>query len=225
MKIAILNAHLPNYNALAQLTTWKNRREYCQRYGYHLQVKTDGWKMPAVHPVTWDRLKLMRDMVQSGKWDWVYCCGTDTYHTNMTIPLESLIDDAFHVIASPDWCAPIQADSFLVRNSKEGLGWLNMLLGLYEKYKNHVWVENQAMVDTLEANKAIIKILPQRRLNAYHYPVFWTMYPGEKKVKDGIDYFGNDGQWKPGDFLIHWPSIPLARRIDLCHVYEKFVVR
>ena len=213
MNFCVVNAHLPNYAELAALTTYGNRAAYCKRHNYTLKVKTDGFVMQAVHPVSWDRLVLVRDLVASGAFDWVYCCGTDTLHTNFTIRLEDRVDDNAHVIISPDWCAPVQADSFFIRCSAPGLAYVNDVLGQYETYRNHPWVENQAMIDLLPKWHNIIKILPQRMLNAYDYALFTVKYPGQSRVAAALDYYGNDGQWQPGDFLIHWPSLDLDVRI------------
>jgi hypothetical protein len=225
MKFCVLNAHLPNYAALAALTTYANRTEYCQRHGYTLRVKTDGFVMKAAHPVSWDRLALMRAIVASGEYDWVYCCGTDTLHTNFNIRLEDRVDDGFHVVISPDWCAPVQADSFFVRKSELGLAYLDDLLSQYEKYRTHPWVENQAMIDLLPKWQHAVKILPQRMLNAYHYPLFQKIYPNVPQVAKALDFYGNDGQWQPGDFLIHWPSLDLAVRIAEIHRITPLIVK
>jgi hypothetical protein len=163
--------------------------------------------------VTWDRLLVMRHILKYGNYDWVYCCGTDTLHTNFRIKLEEFADENFHVIASSEWCSPFQADSFMIRKSTEGISYIEHILSLYGKYKNHVWVEQQAMIDTLPKFKEIIKLLPQRRMNSYDYTMFESKYPKEERVKRGVDIFGNDGRWRPGDFLIHWPSIPMPIRI------------
>lgn len=225
MKFALVNAHLPNYDSLAKLTTFGNRREYCNRHGYDLLVQAGNWTMPACHPVTWDRFKFMRGVLASGKYDWVYCCGTDTLHTNLKVPLTDLIDDKSHVIFSAEWCAPVQLDSFLVKNSKEALAWMDSILALYPKFKDHVWVEQQAVIETLPQWTGIVKSLPQRRMNAYDYSLYRQQYAGEPNVQKGLDYFGNDGQWHQGDFLIHWPGIYLTKRLELVAQYLPLVVK
>lgn len=214
MNIAVVNAHLPNYAELAAITTYGNRKEYCALHGYDLHVMTSGWRMPARHPVSWDRLAFAVSLLKSGKYGWVYICGTDTLHTNFRIRIEHLIDLDYHVIAASEWCSPIQADSVLIRNSRQGLGWAETILGAYEQYKNNVWVEQSAMIESLKDNMDIIKLLPQRRMNSYNYPLYREQYPNSKEVANGVDCFGNDGQWKVGDFLIHWPGIPLVMRIN-----------
>ena len=228
MNFAIINAHLPNYEALAKLTTYGNRAEYCTRHGYNLLVQTEGFDMPAYHPVSWSRFKFMRNLLASGQYDWAYCCGTDTLHTNFNIRLEDLVAKAgpeHHVIASCEWCSPIQADSFLVRHSPVGIAWMDAILGKFNQYKNDTWVEQRAIIDTLPDWAKVVKILPQRAMNSYDYSLYLNTYSGEPRVVQAKDWFGNDGQWHQGDFLIHWPGISLATRLELVKKFTPLIVK
>lgn len=233
MKFAVINAHLPNYAELASLTTFANRREYCDLHGYDLLVKTEGFaKTPLCrHPVSWDRLDFTLDALLSGKYDWVWISGTDSLNTNMRVGLESITDDTHHVIASCDWCVPFQADSILIRNSDQGIVWLKHIISLFNKYKDHVWVENKAIVDTLDQFAGVVKTLPQRVMNSYDYSVYkeqsnhQPILDAHKNFRDGIDWFGQSGQWQQGDFLIHWPGIHLQTRIALVKKYTPLIVR
>ena len=40
-----------------------------------------------------------------------------------------------------------------------------------------------------------------------------------------MDLLGNDGQWQPGDFLIHWPGISLERRLNLAQLMLPQVIK
>lgn len=223
MKFAVINSHQPNYEPLAKLTTWGNRAEYCQRHGYDLHVMTSGWKLPAIHPVTWDRFGYARGILEA--YDWIYVCGTDTLHTNLAIPLTKFALPDRHVVFSAEWCGPTQADSFLVRNSPEGRAWMDSILQLYPKYKNHVWVEQQAIIDTLPNWKGVVLSLPQRELNSYEYGLYREQYSGEPNVQKALDCYGNDGEWHQGDFLIHWPGQPLSVRLALANKYTPLIVK
>lgn len=96
IRIAVLTGCLPNYNCLGDRTININKSNYCQRYGYHLEV------VRSIRPkfedleghawgFSWSRLEHMAEMVESGKWDWVWCVGCDTLVTNFGISLESII--------------------------------------------------------------------------------------------------------------------------------------
>lgn len=225
MKFVVINAHLPAYKPLADLTTYGNRADYCKRHGYTLKVQTDGFELLSCHPISFGRLKFMRDELNGSGYDWAWCSGVDTLNTNFNIRLEDLADPAFHVIASCEWCGPFQADSFLVRNSPQGIGWLDAIIAKHEQYKNNIWVEQAAIIDSLGEFDGLIKLLPQRAMNSYDYTLYRKMYPDKPGVINAKDFFGNDGQWYKGDFLIHWPGLPLTQRLELARKYLKLVVK
>lgn len=222
MSICVLNAYSPAYAELAKLTTHGNRQEYCYRHGYDLLTLT---KTDSHGQFTWDRFKWVTSVLKSQDYEWIYCCGVDTLHTNLKIPLESFLDGHHHVVIASDWCAPVQADSFFVRSSPQGMSYMDAVLNHYSEDQSHPWVENQSMIRELPNFKEIIKLVPQRALNAYNYSLYESVYPTESKVKSGLDYYGNDGRWQVGDFLIHWPGLSLSVRLKEVQKTMKLVIQ
>lgn len=265
MKIAVLTGNLPNYDVLGQYTIDCNKAPYCWLNGYHLEVVRrvrNKFRDIRTHAVgfSWSRLEHMADMVESGKWDWVWCVGCDTLITNFTIRLEDIIAPALTEEAErkplpacpyfPDspappkviewvapeghlWCGkkhllicgehvtPMQADSFLVRGSPEGSAYLRDILSHYEEYKYHSWVENQTMIDLRDKHASITYMVPQWKLNSVDYMRWKNLRPTYKK---GTDCFGNRGQWRRGDFLIHWPAASLEQRLIWLESYGRQII-
>lgn len=264
-KIAVLTGNLPNYDALGQYTIWLNKSPYCTLHGYHLEVVRSVRKKfqdsrSHASGFSWSRLEHMAEMVESGKWEWVWCVGCDTLITNFNIRLEDIIapaltpeaeimalprcpfypnspapDKVIHWQAPPNhrWCGrkhllicaehvtPMQADSFLVRGSQEGSDYLRDILSHYEEYKHHAWVENQTMIDLRDKHAAITYMVPQWKLNSVDYMRWKDLRPTYRK---GTDCFGNRGQWRPGDFLIHWPAASLDQRFIWLEQYSKHII-
>lgn len=211
-RFCIICAHSEDYKELAQITLYGNAQEYANRHGYRLRIKCGDWKYPARHPISWDRLALVYQIMASGEHEWIYVCGADTLITNHTITLDRLIDDKFHFIIACD-ALEWNADSMLLRCSNEGMLWVKSVLALYDKYKDDPWVEQAAMIELRPQFKDIIKVVPQRVMNSYDYANCYADF--SERHKAGQDCNGNDGQWQPGDFLIHWPNYhPLSRRIE-----------
>jgi hypothetical protein len=77
------------------------------------------------------------------------------------------------------------------------------------------------MIDTIGMMGDRIKIVPQRELNAYNYDLYPGLIPHIYKK----DLLGNDGQWQPGDFLIHWPAVPNDQRITMAQQMLTQVVK
>ena len=137
-------------------------------------------------------------------------------------PPDYRADGRTHVIFAADRGSVVQADSFFVRCSPQGEGYLADILDKYSVYQTQPWVEQQAMMDLKDKHAAITRIVPQHIMNSYDYRLFFdrgSYYHG------GHDCYGERGQWLPGDFLIHWPSTPLAKRIELAHEYDKEVIQ
>lgn len=263
--IAVLTGNLPNYDILGQYTIGLNKAPYCKLHGYHLEVVhsvREKFQDSRSHAsgFSWSRLEHMAEMVESGKWEWVWCVGCDTLITNFTIRLEEIIAPALTPEAeskplppcpfypdspAPDkvihwteprnhqWCGrkhllicaehvtPMQADSFLVRGSPEGAAYLRDILSYYEQYKYHAWVENQAMIDLRDKHAAITYMVPQWKLNSVDY-LRWKQL--RATYRRGTDCFGNRGQWRWGDFLIHWPAASLNERMAWMREYAKQII-
>jgi len=212
MNFCLASLYRPNYRPLAELTIDRNKIPYCERHGYSWCLMTDGFS----NNLGFDKIRhMLWIMTEHAEFDWVFWCDCDTLITNFHIRLEELVNTDRHVIVAPDWCAQVQAGVFLVRCSPEGKAFLSDVLDQESRLKNHGWAENQAMIDLLQKHRAIIERVPQRKINAYDYARhFREKYPLQPKVMEGVDFYGQDGQWKLGDFMIHWPSLSMETRIS-----------
>jgi hypothetical protein len=265
-RFCVLTGHLDNYNSLASLTIYNNKMEYCLRHGYDMHVHRvirKEYQDPKTHAAgfSWSRLAEMRRILRSGVYDWVWCVGCDTLITNLTTPLDAMVDPAEspdaekrplpewvgipnspappcvmhwkptpghvrhgrkHLIICGERATPMQADSFLIRSSQEGVAYVDDILKQYDAYKHHPWVENMAMIDLREKHAAITYNIAQWRLNCVDYSRWYNLRP---EYKDNTDCFGNRGNWQKGDFLIHWPAASLSQRMEWHRQYSPLIVQ
>lgn len=210
MNFAIVTAHNETYQPLANLTWNQNKKLYAEKHGYDAIDKTTNFKYNDPKLISFERTELIIDLLESGKYQWVHAAGCDTMITNFNLRYEDLVDDNFHFIIATD-CFNINNDSFFARATPECITWLKHTCSLRETYKNHPWYDQQSMIDTIDMISPYMKIVPQRTINSYDY----DQYPGSIPHIYKKDLLGNDGQWQPGDFLIHWPGISVSRRIEL----------
>ena len=228
IKIAVLTGHQDAYVPLVCSTIYRNKAQYCLKHGYDLRVlrgTRPEFADDKAHAggFSWSRLAEMLDLVVSGNYEWVWCVGADTLVTNFNLKLEELTKNTkAHLMICGERVAPIQADSFLVRNSIGGAEYLRDIISERRNYARHPWVENQAMIDRRNQHSSITEIVPQWRLNSYDYSQFYHL--GDQ-YRMGTDCYGNRGQWVHGDFLIHWAGVSMAERAKLCSKYEGLVVR
>jgi hypothetical protein len=212
---AIVSLHDANYKPLGDLTWDQNKVPYAARHGYLTVLQTENFDTTIA--IGFEKIKLVRQVLaENPEVEWVWWTGTDTVVTNWTIGIEDKIDNDYHFIVATD-CNGMNVDSFLVRNTPEGRGYIDYIWNIRDQYANHIWYEQQAMIDSVDQFADITKIVPQRYLNAYNY----QLYPG----CDPHDLLGNEGDWQPGDWLIHWPGTGLDHRIQLAHQYMAQVIK
>lgn len=209
MDIALVTHHARNYQSLADIT-FKNKQDYCNRYGYTAYVDIIEEHYPSIG---FQKISYLQSILH--KHDWLFWNGCDTLITNFNIDIATLLDNNYHFIIATDRNG-INADSFLIRNSKEGHDYLATIMSHEPRYKTHYWFEQQVIIDLLPKFKDIIKVVSQRTLNSYDY----NLYP---PITDNKDKLGNVGQWEYSDLLIHWPGLKLQQRLELAAHYLKLI--
>lgn len=206
--------HTENYQPLADITLEKSKRPYCERHGYPLVVKTSGWKYER-NAIGFDKITLVREALEKyPECTWVFFSECDAMITNFNIKLEKFSDERFHFILPAD-INGTNCGNFMVRNSDIGRAYLDSIEAAAAVYRHHYMYENQYIQDTVTGTfwKTIIKVVPQRLFNSYDYETL-PKYP--KPCKDAL---GVDGQWQPGDFMVHFADKSLKERVDLAEKY------
>jgi hypothetical protein len=211
--MAIVSLFNDNHRDLAELTWYKNKVEYANKHGYSAIPKTANFSSDQVH---FDKFAHILDVMKSNPdIDWIWWLDNDAMVTNFDIKVEDLVDNDYHIIMSTD-IAALNTGSFIVRNSFQAREWLEFLLSKKTEYKNDKkWFEQQAVIDFYPKFQELFKLVPQQWLNSYDY----RMYNVE-----GIDLLGQDGQWAPGDFVVHWPGLKNDIRIKLAREYQKYII-
>lgn len=211
-KIAIVSIFNDKHKDLADLTWYNNKVKYAEKHGYIASAKTADFSPEQVH---FDKFVHLLDVMEKNpNVDWVWWLDNDAMITNFDIRVEDLVDADYHVIMPTD-IAALNTGSFIVRNSPQAKEWLNFLLSKKQEYKNDKkWFEQQAVIDFYPKFQELFKIIPQQWLNSYDY----RMYNVE-----GIDLLGQDGQWYPGDFVIHWPGMANDARVQLANQIQQYI--
>lgn len=211
--IAVCQAWDKNYQPMADITWTHNKKLYCDYWGYPYHIKTDGFTFN----VSYEKIKLMLDtMTDHPEYDWVYWAGTDTLITNFYIKLETFIDDRYNIIIAKD-INDINADCMLVKNTEESRKYLEYIWSLAPKYNSHSWWEQQAMIDNMDKFEHLFKFIPQKSFNSFLYKQLYAYYGSS------IDKTGNDGQWEPGDFLLHIPGMSRDQKINVLNQFTGLV--
>ena len=208
-KLAIASLHDKNYEELADITAWKNKYKYCEKNGYNFHVKTEDFKLG----YGFEKINFILQLFERYNYEWIYWCGCDTMIMNFTKKLEDFIDNNYHFIISKD-CHDINADSFFIRNSKEGIEYFKFILSQHDKYKGDCWQEQRVMIhnENVEPWRSYTKIVPQYEINSYLYENYGRRHSHEQ------------GQFVSGDFLLHLPGMNLEQRLRICSEKIKEVI-
>jgi hypothetical protein len=231
---ALVELHDANYQPLADLTWVENKLEYAKIHGYKAFCRMDNF-VPNVG-IGYQKIYYIKELLENNpEIEWFWWTGTDTMITNFGTRIEDRIDTRYHFIVAVDKNG-INADSFLIRNTPEGQKLFNEVLSL-EEASSKFWDVEQRAISNLfgfpgtgeagwpEGNdlkvtneyKDIVKLVPQRYMNAFNYQLY--------HYTDHRDKLGWDGNWQIGDWLIHWPATSLEYRSQLYDFYKEYIIK
>lgn len=211
---AILSYWDQKYQPLADLTWDLSKVPYADTHGYTcLMQKIEDTNS---HALQRQKVNFIRQALREN-FEWIWWTGSDLLITNWRIKIEEKIDNDFHMIITTD-CNGINADSILIRNSKEMLDYWDLVDSILPSLHNHWEGEQKIIKDTYPNYKNKIKVVPQREMNSYDYNIYQGFFPP-------YDYLGTDGNWQRGDWVIQWPGVPLETRLMLANHYINMVMR
>lgn len=231
---ALVELHTDNYQPLADLTWDQNKLVYANRHGYKAFCKTDNFKEGS--GVGYQKIWYLKELMETNPdIEWFWWTGTDTLITNFATRIEDRILSNHHAIFCVD-VNGINADSFLIRNTPEGRGFIDDILAMEPEAVNFWDVEQYAITKLLgfpktgdpswpknenvivaDKYKDVVKLLPQRVMNSFNYMLY--------HYTDHRDKLGFDGNWQLGDWLIHWPATTLEYRLELAKFYREYIIK
>jgi hypothetical protein len=217
-KICIASIYTPNLAPLNAITWGGNKAEYCKRHGYEGRCKLQTTKYTG-----FDKILYLDSLIQQNKYDWIGWFDCDTLITNFDIKVEDLFaNDTAHFFLNTD-VNDINAGVFFFRTTTEGLSYFNYIKSAMYTFasenKYHLGEEQTAMIKTHNdpAFKDIVKIVPQRTFNSYNYDYY------NYNRSRSIDKLGTQGQWSPGDFVIHIPGFGVDRFEENLGHFRKYI--
>ena len=202
MKIALATICVGALREICCATT-RNFRHYCAMHGYDCIIQTT--RTSNLEP-SWDKITLCKSLL--GKYDWVFWIDSDCIILNMSKKLEDLIDNNYNIIIAENIYG-INAGVWLIQNTPWSLKAMDEVWNLASTF-HYTGTWEQAPLNHVikkDANKGKCKIIPQRLMNAQLYKYWRHALPS--------------GEYRPGDFVLHFPGIPNTLRIPLMRDYMK----
>lgn len=195
--ISVLLFFDEHFDAVAEVTLpwWE---KYCVRHGYDLTVHRGGFGDNRGQ-ISFQKSQMVRRML--GVSPWLVVADLDTLVTNQTIKFETFLQYGCAVYACED-SNGMNAGVYAVRDTFEGRGLMDYASHFASKAKSGEGDQN-AIRDWISRNPLEYCCVPHPAFNSYLYEEY-----GETRTHE-------EGQWQPGDFLLHLPGMKNERRIEL----------
>lgn len=189
-------------------------QEYCDRHGYEFRPKHI---TEPVRSVVWDRVITLQEALKDC--DWAVHVDADCLITNMHIPLTEFIEEDKSIVISKAWTElglHVFNDGFLMVDNSD---WSSHTLKWAWENTNRPEVGQFCLQDGLqfmcESGRTQAwrwRIEKQKRCNAFLYQEY-----GMPET--------TQGQWTPGDFILHLPGMNNEKRVELLQHYSQFILR
>jgi hypothetical protein len=201
MAAALLTTYFPNYQSLADIVL-PNLSGYCQKHGYKFLAPVGKEKGDAYG---FQKMKFLLDFLNKKEADVVLCTDLDILITNYTKKFEDFAGEGDLFITKD--VNGINAGSFIVKNTERGRRLISDILSHNGREDN----EQKAIQQHFSHE---LTILPHPSINSYMYECYgapcWGYQSGHRERPTH-----EEGDWKPGDFLLHLPGLQMERRIKI----------
>lgn len=196
MTVSLISAWSQAWKSHIGNMAFENFEGYALRnsYNFFAQVPRD----PSIHYTNWLKLKVARsemDRLKDG--DLLFVLDADLLITNWGVRVEWFAKGEYTMWITKD-CNSINAGSFIMKKSSKSVWLLDQIIALNHKYT----CEQNAIEELMLGNPGIC-ILDHPSINSYIYSEY------------GLKKGHKDGNWQPGDFILHIPARSIERRIEI----------
>lgn len=209
MKIAVQILYTESWQPIADIVL-PVAEKYCLKHGYNIIVGK--YPEPCLSDFGYKKLENIKLLFENNEYDVIWSLDLDTLITNLKVKVEDFIgnDHDFYICKYPNG---INAGSFIFKNTEWAIEFLRRTIGYrgrpkmyceqdaFNRYVNVYGVENIKFIEHPSINSTLFKL----------YPEF-----GKQKHEDG--------QWEPGDFVLHLPALGIEKRIELLNEYKSKIV-
>lgn len=198
--ISVFVSYTKEYDSVAEITV-SRLCQYCERHGYDLTVHRGGFGAR-------DRLFCFQKSEMAAHLlagcDYLFIVDVDMLITNCEIKLEPFVDDQHHLFACED-VNGLNAGAYIVRNCAEGKAMLQFVVA-YARTADEGQGDQDGLAAWIRWNEEGYKCVPHPAFNSYMYAEY------------GLQKSHEEGQWQPGDFILHLPGLKNERRCEIFQV-------
>ena len=204
MKIKIISAYNECFKEISDLS-FSTVESFCQNKSIDCErfyVKDFD------KPMAWFKIKALTDEIKSNQYDYILWIDADAMILDKNFDIESIIDSKKTLHITKDF-NNVNSGVMIWKVCELSSYLLDQIWLMSEKYLNHMWWEQAAIIELYEKNIGNIlentSFIKQSTLNAYE-----TRYYGQLR---------EDGEINENSFICHFPSLPINTRINLIKKY------
>jgi len=176
-----------NYSDVISITA-PNRMRYAAKNGHALEIQS--------RTGTSSKIECILSCFDRAEWIW--WLDADAVITNMELDVLDLIQR--DMVITTDFHG-LNAGSILIRTTELTRRFFQATIDRQGEYNwNNCWGEQNAIAYLLWTIHDNVAVLPNRAMNSY---------PPESAWQDSSQL------WQPGDFVLHCPGVPHARRLQI----------
>lgn len=199
MTSSIFIYYTPGWQPLADVVL-PSARKYCDNHWYDLQNFNFATEMPV------GRHKMIGLEAVLKLYDYTWVLDLDTLITNPAIKFTDFTDNEHDIFITND-VHGINAGSFVIRDTESSRAFIETVISEFGDAPE----EQTVMKRHLDMVK--VKYLPHPSINSYKYELYAAEW--DDKVGAGIEMPTHEqGQWQPGDLLLHLPGLDMGTRIE-----------
>lgn len=200
MKIKIISAYDKNFKEISDLS-FPTLEKFSQKNQFDCErFFIEDFKKPA----PWFKIDALIKAIELKQHDYVLWIDSDAIIFNQNFDIESIINNNKILHIAKDF-NNINSGVMLWKTCEEGLSLLYKIQSMSEKYLNHIWWEQAAIIELYENNVDNIlentKFVEQSTLNAYEMVYY------HRNIKKG--------QINKNSFICHFPSLAIEIRKKL----------
>ncbi len=201
---AVFIYYTPDWQPLADIVL-PNVEAYCERHGYKLYIDCE--RDDGLFQVGFYKMEALLRRIYDHEFVWLL--DLDTLITNPSIPFTQFADNEHDIFITED-IHGINAGSWIIRNTEASRLFVRTVINNFDAPE-----EQTVMKRYLDMVK--VKILPHPSINSYKY----ELYKDILKDELGETIMSHEeGEWQPGDLLLHLPGLDMQTRINTFLYYE-----
>lgn len=195
MTAGIYIYYTPKWELLADIVL-PEVRKYCKKYSFlkcFLESKEDkDW--------AFNKMAYLSPLLGEFDADLIWVLDLDALITNPAIPFTDFTDDEHDIFITKD-INGINAGSWIMRNTEASRNFLKTIVNNFNEPHEQILMNRYL-------HMVKVKYLPHPSINSYRYELY-------KDLLGEVNVAHDQGQWQPGDLLLHLPGLSLEKRIEV----------